>query len=159
MLKISLSADVPQNLVNNETVAHLVWLRHDVMARRCWESVYNSLFARAIAASPQQPSSVLATRLPVELRLPVKKSCKLHFSGIISRRECLILELIGARKLAFVPFEKVLYSHPSLREKKVIAPVGRPRSVKQLRYAGTLTLCPVACRFVPSGRGDFMRSR
>ena len=118
---------MPRNLVNNETVAHLVWLRHDETARKCWESVYNSLFAKAIAASPQQLSSALATRLPVELRPPVEKSCELHFNGVTSKRECLILELIGARRLAFVPFEKVLYSHPSLREKKVLEGAKRHR--------------------------------
>jgi hypothetical protein len=68
VLEISLSADVPRNLVNDEVVAHLVWLRHAETAHRGWESVYNSLFAKAIAASSQQPSSVLVPRLPVELR-------------------------------------------------------------------------------------------
>lgn len=129
VLIISLSADVPRNLVNDETVAHLVWLRHDETARRCWESVYNDLFAKAITASPQQPSSMLATRLPMELSPPIEKSCELHFNGISSKHECLILELIGARKLAFVPFEKVIYTHPSLRTKKFIKGTKQPRRV------------------------------
>lgn len=120
VLEIALSSEVPLRLVNNETVAHLVWLKYNKTARRCWESVYNNVFAKAIALTPQQPTSALATGLTIELKPPVEKSCELYFNGIKSRRNCLILELIGAKKLTLPPFEKIIYSHPSLSKRGAI---------------------------------------
>jgi hypothetical protein len=119
VLEIALSSEVPLRLVNNETVAHLVWLKYNKTARRCWESVYNNVFAKAIALTPQQPTSALATGLTIELKPPVEKSCELYFNGIKSRRNCLILELIGAEKLTLPPFEKIIYSHPSLSKREL----------------------------------------
>lgn len=127
VLEIVLSSDVPRHLVNNETVAHLVWLKYNETARRCWESVYNNVFAKAIALTPQQPTSALATGLTIELKPPVEKSCELSFTGIKSRQNCLILELIGAKKLSLPPFEKIIYSHPSLSKRGAVAGAKKQR--------------------------------
>jgi hypothetical protein len=83
-LYLSLSGDLPRSLVNTASVAHLAWLRHSPAARACWESVYNGVFAKAIAASPQQPASMLTTGIPIELKPPIEKSCELHFNALHS---------------------------------------------------------------------------
>lgn len=120
VLEIALSDDIPRNLVTNETVAHLVWLKYNETAQACWNSVYSGIFAQAIAASPQQPTAALATGLAISLKPPVDKACELHFSGIKSGSNCLMLELIGAKNLTAPPFRRIIYSHRSLSKKKLV---------------------------------------
>jgi hypothetical protein len=127
VLYLSLSGDLPRSLVNTATVAHLAWLRHSPAARACWESVYNGVFAKAIAASPQQPASMLTTGIPVELKPPIEKSCELHFNGFTFKQSCLILEILGAKQLDPLPFEIIYYTHPSLKRRKLVEGAKRIR--------------------------------
>jgi hypothetical protein len=127
LLYLSLSGDLPRSLVNTATVAHLAWLRHSPAARVCWESVYNGVFAKAIAASPQQPASMLTTGIPVELKPPIKEACKLHFNGVIFKQSCLVLEILGAKQLDPLPFERIVYTHSSLKRHKVVEGAKRKR--------------------------------
>jgi hypothetical protein len=127
MLYLSLSDDLPRSLVNTATVAHLAWLRYSPAARACWESVYNGLFAKAIAASPQQSASRLTTGIPVELKPPIEKSCELHFNGVTFKQSCLMLELLGVKQLDPLPFKSIFYTHPSLRQHKVVEGAKRKR--------------------------------
>lgn len=127
LLYLSLSGDLPRSLVNTATVAHLAWLRHSPAARACWESVYNGVFAKAIAALPQQPASMLMTGIPIELKPPIEKSCELHFNGVTFKQSCLMLEILGAKKLDSLPFKKIAYTHPSLKRHKVVEGAKRKR--------------------------------
>ena len=126
-LYISLSSDLPRSLVNTATVAHLAWLRHSLTARACWESVYNGVFAKAIAAAPHQPASMLTTGIPLEVKPPIEKTCELHFNGITFRQDCLMLEILGAKQLDSLPFKKIVYTHPSLKIHKAVKGVKRTR--------------------------------
>ncbi len=127
LLYLSLTSDLPRSLVNIASVAHLAWLRHSPAARACWESVYNGVFAKAIAASPYQPASMLTTGIPIELKPPIEKSCELHFNGVTFKQSCLILEILGAKQLDPLPFKKIVYTHPSVKRHKVIEGAKRTR--------------------------------
>lgn len=129
VLYMALSGDIPRGLVTNETVAHLSWLRHNETARECWESVYNGIFAEAIASAPQRPTAALSTGIPVQLRPPVSKSCELSFNYISASRTCLILEITAAKGLDALPFETIRYTHPSLKTSRVVEGVKRARRV------------------------------
>lgn len=126
-LFLSLSGDLPRSLVNTASIAHLAWLRHSPAARACWESVYNGVFAKAIAASPQQPASMLITGLPVELKPPIEKPCELHFNGVTFKQSCLMLEILGAKQLDPLPFERIGYTHPSLKRHRTVEGAKRTR--------------------------------
>jgi hypothetical protein len=127
LLYLSLSSDLPRSLVNTATVAHLTWLRHSPAARACWESVYNGVFAKAIAASPQQPALMLTTSIPVELKPPIEKSCELHFNGVTHKQTCLMLEILGVKQLDPLPFKRINYTHTSLKWRKIVEGAKRTR--------------------------------
>jgi hypothetical protein len=127
VLYLSLSGDLPRSLVNTSSVAHLAWLRHSPAARACWESVYNGVFAKAIAASPQQPTSMLITGIPVELKPPIEKSCELRFNGVTFKQSCLMLEILGVKQLDPLPFKWITYTHPSLKRHRSVEGAKRAR--------------------------------
>lgn len=116
-LSIHLSGIVPRSLVNDRTVAHIIWLYYEETARECWESIYREIFSEAIQISPVQPTTGLSKGIPVSIKPPVRGHCELRFRGIFYKHFCLILEILKADTSTNFPFSKVVYTHPSLKEK------------------------------------------
>jgi hypothetical protein len=128
-LTIHLSGAIPRTLVNDRTVAHLIWLYYEETARQCWESLYREVFAEAIQLSPDQPASGLSTGIPLSARPPVRGSCELQFRGIFYKHFCLIIEILQINSSTNFPFSKVVYTHPSLKKKSSGTGTKTPRKV------------------------------
>ena len=127
ILSIHLSGIIPRTLVNDRTVAHLIWLYYEETARECWESIYREIFAEAIQLSPAKPALGLSTAIPLSIRPPVSGPCKLQFRGVFYNQFCLILEILKSNSYTNFPFSKVVYTHPSLKKQDSDTGTTRPR--------------------------------
>lgn len=116
-LSIHLSGIIPRTLVNNRSVAHLIWLYYEETARESWESLYREIFAEAIQLSPAQPASGLSTGIPLSIKPPVSGPCELQFKGVLYNKFCLILEIFKTNSSTNFPFSTVVYTHPSLKKR------------------------------------------
>lgn len=114
-LRVNLSSDIPQSIINDDMVAHLLWLTYDKTARNSWHKVYNGIFAKAIENFPANPISALARGFPLETIPPLENQCELIFTSTEIANSCLIHEVIKVNGLPNFPFEKVKYKHFSFR--------------------------------------------
>lgn len=114
-LRVNLSSDIPQSIINDEMVAHLLWLTYDEIARTSWQKVYNGIFVRAIENFPAKPTTALAEGLPLETIPPLENQCELVFTSTKVANSCLIHEILEVGDLPSLPFERVKYKHASLK--------------------------------------------
>lgn len=114
-LRVNLSSDIPQSIINDEMVAHLLWLTYNESARNSWQKVYNGIFVKAIENFPAKPIIALAEGLPLETLPPLENQCELTFTSIKAANSCLIHEITGVNGLPSLPFEKVKYKHSSFK--------------------------------------------
>ncbi|HKQ04866.1 MAG TPA: hypothetical protein VJ464_07025 [Blastocatellia bacterium] len=117
-LMVLLSGDVPVTLVNDYFISHLLWLYLDETARSVWESIYRNIFEEAIMLDPTSPSAKLRAAIKLQMRPPIKGPCDLTFTGAIDRNVCLIFEITKVKGMPALPFEEVVYGHPSTKPKK-----------------------------------------
>lgn len=106
-LNILLSIEIPEKIANNETAAHLGWIKYNEEAFKSWTSIYGNMFDNENTNSNY-----------IQLLPPVRHECKWNYRGIISDKSVLVLELISSTGLR-TPFKYVKFSHPKIFRNKV----------------------------------------
>lgn len=130
-IDIKLSGDIPRRLVTNQNVAHLVWLLHNENARRCWDSVYHNIFAQAIENSPYDAVGAMSKDLQITVEPPDIEFCTLSVNTFSQAKTHVVTRINGFSSTDF-PFKKVIYTHPSIKERKTFTPkTGKRRFVPQ----------------------------
>jgi hypothetical protein len=114
-LHITLSSDIPQSIVNDEMVTHLLWLTHNETAKTGWHKVYSGVFAKAHVNLTTTLNAALAKGLPLETIPPLENQCELIFTSTNIENSHLIHELFEVFGLPKVPFQNVKYKHASFR--------------------------------------------
>lgn len=110
-LRVSLSSDIPQSIINDQMVAHLLWLVYDEIARSSWDRIYNGVFSRAVKRFPTNPVIGLSEGLPLETIPPLENECELTFTSTKFANSCLIHEITKIVGLPGIPFARVRYKH------------------------------------------------
>lgn len=106
-LNISLSIEIPESIVNNETAAHLGWIKYNEEAFKSWTSVYGNIFDNGNVNHSY-----------IQLLPPVRQDCKWNYRGINNDNSVLILELISSTGLR-TPFKYIRFFHPKILRNKV----------------------------------------
>ncbi len=116
-LEINLSAEIPRTIVTHQNVAHLVWLLYNEKIRNYWHSVYRNLFAQAIEESAFNPVQAMSKGLPIAVEPPALEFCSVSIDVVAHNCSHLITRIKGFSLTDF-PFKRVIYSHPSIKERK-----------------------------------------
>ena len=119
VLEIYISKEFPSRLVTNQNVAHLVWLLYNPVVKKSWDSVYGNIFSNAIEKSPSSPVAAMAAGSSIEFVPPDIGSCLMKVSAIGKNAEYFV-NRIYEFSLEDFPFKTIIYSHPSIKEKKVV---------------------------------------
>lgn len=115
-LRLELSSDIPQSIVNDEMVTHLLWLTHNETAKSGWDNVYSGVFAKAHVNLTTTLNFALAKGLPLETIPPLENQCELIFTSINIKNSHLIHEIVQVTGLPVLPFRNVKYTHASFRD-------------------------------------------
>ena len=118
-MNINLSMEMPKAIVNDNTVAHLIWTRFNEDAYKSWTSVYNNIFSNAVTVSSTLPVSKLAAGVPIEAVPPIRENTKWNYRGVYNGDNVLILELMSATGVT-IPFRFINYYHPAIKKKSTL---------------------------------------
>jgi hypothetical protein len=130
-LEIYLNKEVPQRIVTHQNVAHLVWLLYNPTVKVCWDSVYRNIFTESLERSASSPTQAMSAGLPITFEPPDIGSCRLSVDAVSGTNERFITRINGF-SLENFPFETVIYSHPSIKEKKTFkSRTKQPRLIKE----------------------------
>lgn len=106
-LNITLSAEYPSRLVNDESVLHLVWLLYNKRAKEIWNSVYRLILN--YSTNSYNSKEILIDTIP-----PMDKDCRLEYRGFNVDNSTFIQEVISIQGIEMPTFDSIVYSHPSL---------------------------------------------
>ena len=130
-LDMELSDEFPGSLVNHRNVSHLVWLLHNPKVRRCWNSVYQNIFAQAVEITPYNAVDAMSKGLQITVEPPDISSCTLSVNTF-SHEKTHVITRINGFTLTDFPFKNVFYTHSSVKERKTFTPTsGKRRLVPQ----------------------------
>lgn len=117
-LEIYINKEFPSRLITRQNIAHLVWLLYNSAVKKSWDSVYRNIFAKSLEQPALNPIMAMAEGLTVEFEPPDIGSCLINVSAISDNSEYLINRINGF-SLEDFPFKTIIYSHPSIKEKKI----------------------------------------
>ncbi len=112
-LFLALSSEIKGSLISNNTASYLAWLKYDYYANMAWNSIYNNVFSKAVLDNPFKPVEELQKGTYIELMPPVGNGSNWTVRGIGIGKDILILEILSKTNL-YMPFNEILYTHPSL---------------------------------------------
>lgn len=112
-LTINFNEEFPLNLLRDDIVSYLVWLKFDQAAARSWNSVYNNL----LLDSSKESNDVNELRkgIPIRVIPPICETSVWTFRGLSYKNHTLILELLYRSNLN-MPFNVIEYYHPKLEK-------------------------------------------
>ncbi|UED69444.1 Tn7-like element transposition protein TnsE [Brevibacillus sp. HD3.3A] len=119
-LFIGFNRRLPEKLARPNEVLHLAWVLTVQGARGSWDSVYSSLFRKAVAKGGKHPLDQFQYGIPLDINLPPVGPCELTVRCIRSKNQVLVLEVLGISNMQ-VPLRKIVYSHPALKKQVSVA--------------------------------------
>lgn len=120
-IDMELSDEFPSSLVNHNNVTHLVWLLHNPKVRRCWNSVYQNIFAQAVEIAPYDAVNTMSKGLQISVEPPDLGSCNLSVNTF-SHDKIHVITRINGFTLTDFPFKNVIYTHSSIKERRIFTP-------------------------------------
>ncbi|WP_301173563.1 Tn7-like element transposition protein TnsE [Brevibacillus nitrificans] len=114
-LFIDFNRRLPEKLARPNEVLHLAWILTGQGVRGSWDSVYSSLFRKAVVKGGKQPLVHFQNGIPLDFELPPISPCELTVRCIRSKNQVLVLEVLGITNMQ-VPLRKIVYSHPALKK-------------------------------------------
>lgn len=119
-INVFLAKDIPRKLINDDTVAHLLWLKYNKLANDTWTSIYNNMFSTAVIEQYEGTVKRLHTGIKIKVIPPINKNCVWSYRGIYSGNSVLILEIVTTTGFELPMFQKIRYFHPSFDRVKAI---------------------------------------
>jgi hypothetical protein len=123
-INIFLAKDIPRKLINDDTVAHLLWLKYNKLANDTWTSIYNNIFSTAVEEQPEGTVKRLQTGIKIKAMPPINNNCVWSYRGIYSGNSVLILEIMTTTGFELPMLQKIRYFHQSFDRTKSINNVG-----------------------------------
>lgn len=130
-INIFLSSEVPRDLISDDSVAHLLWMKYNTSAHSTWTSIYNNIFSKALEEQPEGTVNQFFRGSRIEAIPPINKNCTWTYRGIYSGNSVLILELLSTTGFELPPFKEIRYFHPSFDRTKAIDKNGVIRRINK----------------------------
>lgn len=117
ILHFDLSSRVPAKLATDTNASHLSWIHTDPRIRSLWDSVYQSMFRRAIKNSPQNPTAILKKGIPIEVNLPTVGPIEFYVRGEQFIDYVLVKEILAIGGFPH-PSNEIIFWHPSKKRRE-----------------------------------------
>lgn len=115
-LYIDMDQLVPKGLINPAFVTHLAWLLTDPSAQEVWDAVLPAIFPLGDLKQPLSLFDAEYTPKKLKADFPLSQ-CTMQVRGVLHGDYLLVQEIISADNLE-LPYQKIVYSHPSLNKIK-----------------------------------------
>ncbi|MFC4779643.1 hypothetical protein ACFO9Q_22920 [Paenibacillus sp. GCM10023252] len=117
ILHFHLGPRVPNTMATESNARHMSWIYLDFKIKAMWDSVYQSLFSRAIAEYPTNPTKALRKGIPIDVELPPTGPIELIVRGDKFINMVLVKEIIGLAGFTH-PANEIAFFHQSKKRQE-----------------------------------------
>lgn len=119
VLHFHLGSRVSNTMATESNARHMSWIYLDFNMKAMWDSVYQTLFSRAIAESPTNPTKALRKGTPLDIELPATDSVELIIRGEKFINMVLVKEIMGLAGFMHPAKEIEFWHHSKKRQESI----------------------------------------